>query len=225
MTGIGPVEPVNSAETGDSYDVIGADAPRLTDRLAGRWNGLPRRARQGLLTATAATATAIGALVLTPGGDPAPTFPPRPVPWPANVTTWHYSGLAAPLNSARTSGRYRFAVSVDHGPPVTLTVTGAAFPGLRARVVPEPAFTVHAGTPRRITVEISVSNCSGLPLNPGLSFLDVTLRNTRAIQRHSFIFGRAYSRDLSTLLKNACEPPTTTPGPRPTGSAGSQHAD
>lgn len=72
MTGIGPVEPVNSAETGESYDVIGADAPRLTDRLAQRWHGLPRRARQGVLAATAAAATAIGALVLAPDSNPAP---------------------------------------------------------------------------------------------------------------------------------------------------------
>ncbi|ANS64546.1 hypothetical protein SLINC_2322 [Streptomyces lincolnensis] len=225
MTGIGPVEPVNSAETGESYDVIGADAPRLTDRLAQRWHGLPRRARQGVLAATAAAATAIGALVLAPDSNPAPPLPPRPVPWPANVTTWHYAGLAAPLNSAKTSGRYRFAVTVDSGPPVTLTVTGAAFPGLRARAVPESAFTVRAGTTRRITVEISVSDCSGLPLNADLSLLDVTLRNTRAIQRHSFIFGRAHSRDLSALLNNVCGPPPAAPGPRPTGSAGSQHAD
>jgi hypothetical protein len=134
-------------------------------------------------------------------------------------------GLAQTTDSPTTSGFFRFAVTVNSGPPVTIRVTGAAFDGLVAQAVPEPTFTVHAGATRRITVQISVSDCSGLPLNADLAFLDVTLRNTRAIQRHSFIFGSAYSKDLSQLLHRACGTTNARPGPRPSGSAGSQNVD
>jgi hypothetical protein len=232
MTGTGPVEPVNSSETDDSYDVIGVDAPRLTGRITRRLTnqrtGLPPRARKAALTA-GVVATAACVLLLAPTGtshraDP----PPRPTPWPANVTAWRYLGpsdtLPAPTTHTK-SGRFRFAVTITGGPPVTLTVTGTAFPGLDAHAIPEPDFTVNTGTTRRITVEISVSDCTDLPQNADLPFLDVTLRNTRAIQRHSFIFGGAFSQHLSDLLHSACEPTTARPAPRPSGSASSQNAD
>ncbi|WKX08272.1 hypothetical protein [Streptomyces sp. NL15-2K] len=236
MTGTGPVEPVNSSETDDSYDIIGVDAPRLADRLtawftgrlANQWTGPPPRARKAALTA-GVVATAVCVLLLAPTGtsdraDP----PPRPTPWPANVTAWRYLGPTEPLTAPTTdtkSGHFRFAVTITGGPPVTLTVTGTAFPGLDAHATPEPDFTVNAGTTRRITVEISVSDCTDLPLNADLPFLDVTLRNTRAIQRHSFTFGGAFSQDFSELLHGACEPTTARPAPRPSGSASSQNAD
>lgn len=227
MTGIGPVEPVDSPDTGESHDVIGADGPRLTDRWSARWNALPPRAR----TALAATATALlTASLLLPRAlpeDPPPEPPAAPLPWPANVTAWRYlgpAGLPRTAGTRPTSGRFRFAVDVDSGPPVTLRVTGAAFTGLTARALPE-AFTVHAGTTRRVTVEIAVSDCTGLPRNADLPFLDVTLRNARAIQHHSFIFGRAYSHDLFALLRGACTPTSPPQAGRPSGSAGSQNAD
>ncbi|MGW3292050.1 hypothetical protein ACWDR3_46280 [Streptomyces sp. NPDC001002] len=240
MSGIGPVEPVNGPEADESHDVIGSDAPRLTDRftnrrpagsLAGHWGALPPGTRRAVLAAGAIALAAAGVVLLPTAGAPDRAEPPEPLPYPANVTVWEYLGrvdtpVAPPTPDARaTSGLFRFAVSVDHGPPVTLRVDGAAFPGLTAHVAPERSFTVHAGAPRRIAVEISVSDCSGLPRNAELPFLDVTLRNTRAIQRHSFIFDGGYARDLSELLHGACGPATLRPGPRPTGSAGSQNAD
>jgi hypothetical protein len=227
MSGIGPVEPVDSPETQDSYDVIGVDGPRRTDRLTARWAKTPPRTRKTALTlgVTAATAAAflIPRALTTDHTQP----PDTPVPWPANVTAWRYlgpAGLPETSGAHPTSGRFRFAVDVHSGPPVTLQVTGAAFTGLTAHALPD-AFTVHAGTTRRVTVEISVNDCSGLPLNADLPFLDVTLRNTRAIQHHSFIFGRAYSHDLFELLRSACATTTASPAGRPSGSAGSQNAD
>lgn len=225
MSGTGPVEPVDSPETEDSYDVIGVDGPRLTDRWTAHWAGLPARTRKTTLATGVITAIAAAVLVphaLTP--DHTDTLE-NPVPWPANVTAWHYLDSAPPAGSQATSGRFRFAVSVHNGPPVTVRVIGAAFTGLTAHATPEPDFTVRAGTTRRITVEISVSDCSDLPLNAHLPFLDVTLRNTRAIQPHSFIFGDAYARDLSELLHGACNPAPARPAPSPIGSAGSQNAD
>ena len=243
MSGIGPVEPVNGPEADESHDVVGTDAPRLTDRftngltdrlthqLTGGWGVLSPRTRRTVLATGVIVVSAAGVLLLPSAGTPDRADPPQPRPYPANVTSWEYLGRAvapgapAPPDSRATSGLFRFAVSVDHGPPVTVRVDGAAFPGLTAHVVPERSFTVDAGTPLRIAVEISVSDCSGLPVNADLPFLDVTLRNTRAIQRHSFIFDGGYARDLSELLHGACGPATLRPGPRPTGSAGSQNAD
>jgi hypothetical protein len=127
-----------------------------------------------------------------------------------NVTDFVYAGVAHRATAASPVGTFRFDISVRSGPPVTVYGIEAGFTGLRARTAPNPSVTVHAGTTRRIELEISVSNCSGLPLNPDLPFLDVTLRNTRAKQDHSFIFDGAYSRDLSQLLHAACD----TPRPR-----------
>ncbi|MEU6357169.1 hypothetical protein ABZ896_49060 [Streptomyces sp. NPDC047072] len=231
MTGIGPVEPVNSADVEESCDVIGVDRARVTDRWSGYWSGhwraLSPRARRTVLGTVLALVTAGALLPRALSDDDRPVPPDTPAPWPANVTAWRYLGTAdlpAPAGSHPTSGRFRFAVDVYSGPPVTLRVTGAAFAGLTAHALPED-FTVHAGTTRRVTVEIAVSDCSDLPVDANLPFLDVTLRNMRAIQHHSFIFGDAYSRDLSELLRGACAATTLLQRPRPTGSAGSHDAD
>ncbi|NEA65952.1 hypothetical protein [Streptomyces sp. SID12488] len=221
MTGIGPVEPVNSPDAQETYEVIGADTPRFTDR----WRALSPRVRRAVLGTVALAAATAGVIVALP---PKPSTPPTTlaaVPWPANVTTFRYTGLAATFDSAPTNGLFRFAVTVQGGPPVTLRVTGAAFDGLTARISPAEASTVSAGTTRRITVQISVVDCKGLPLDAGMPFLDVTLRNTRAIQRHSFIFGGAFPDDLSELLHKACDPLSARPSRRATGSANSQNVD
>jgi hypothetical protein len=49
-----------------------------------------------------------------------------------------------------------------------------------------------------------VTECGKVPRNAGLPFLDVTLRNTSAIEAHSFILGTVYARDLSHALQVAC---------------------
>jgi hypothetical protein len=221
MSGIGPVESVDSPEADGSYEVIGGDSPRLTDH----WHSLSPRVRRATLAAGAVAAVAVGAVLLPPVHARRQDEPTPPVPWPANITEWRYTGLAQTTDTPTTTGFFRFAVTVDSGPPVAIRVTGAAFDGLTAQAVPEPSFTVHVGATRRVTVEISVSDCSGLPLNADLAFLDVTLRNTRAIQRHSFIFGSTYSKDLSLLLHRACGTTNARPGPQPSGSAGSQNVD
>ncbi|MEU0217551.1 hypothetical protein ABZ281_21605 [Streptomyces sp. NPDC006265] len=126
---------------------------------------------------------------LAPDPHP-PPHEPVPAPWPATATVWHYLGRTESLNSPEKAGRFRFAVTVDRDPAVTLQVAGPSYPGLTARAVPGPTVTVPAGTPHGITVEITVSDCSALPPEADHPFLGVTLRNARAIQRHSFIFGR-----------------------------------
>ncbi|GAA3781461.1 hypothetical protein GCM10022206_20560 [Streptomyces chiangmaiensis] len=220
MSGIGPVEPVEPTEPEPGHDVVGRDTPRLSDR----WTRLPAGTRRAALGAAAALAVT-GTLLLLPA--PPSTAPPEPVlpPWPVNVTEFIYAGVGHRATTASPVGTFRFDIFVRNGPPVTVYGIRAGFTGLDARTKPNASVSVRAGTTRRITLEISVSDCSGLPLNPDLPYLDVTLRNTRAIQEHSFIFDGAYSRDLSALLHTACD--TSRRGARatPRGSARSQHVD
>jgi hypothetical protein len=220
MSGTGPVEPVEPSGPEPGRDVVGSDAPRLSDR----WTRLPAHTRRVTLGAVAALAVT-GALLLLPARSA--TAPPEPAlpPWPVDVTEFSYAGVAHRATTAAPVATFRFDVSVRDGPPVTVFDITAGFTGLRARTLPNASITVHARTTRRIALEVSVSDCSGLPLNPDLPFLDVTLRNMRAIQDHSFIFDGAFSRDLSQLIGTVCG--THRPGvrPRPSGSAHSQNAD
>lgn len=142
MSGIGPVESVDSTDVDGSYEVIGGDSPRLTDR----WHTLPQRTRRTALAVIAAGAAAVGAVLLPPVHDDRQSDPTPPVPWPANVTAWRYVGLAQTTDTPTTTGFFRFAVTVDSGPSVAVRVIGAAFDGLSAEAVPEPDFT----RPRRI---------------------------------------------------------------------------
>ncbi|MDX3450489.1 hypothetical protein PV396_00775 [Streptomyces sp. ME02-8801-2C] len=225
MTGIGPVEPVNSSDAQETYEVIGADTPRLTDR----WQAAPPRVRRAVVGTAVLAATTAAVIALLPPEDSAPTSTLVPMPGPANVTTFRYTGLAATFDSTPASGLFRFAVTVHSGPPVTLRVTGAGAEGLTARISPAQNSAIDAGTTHRITVQISVADCARLPRDTRHPFLDVTLRNTRAIQRHRFNFGGAYPDDLSELLARACHPlpprPSTRPQAEATGRADSQNMD
>ncbi|MDX2541252.1 hypothetical protein ACOT81_11400 [Streptomyces sp. WI04-05B] len=227
MTGIGPVEPVNSPDAQETYEVIGADTPHFTER----WQTLSPRVRRAVVGAAALGATTAAVIALLPPepSTPAPTHTLIAMPWPANATTLRYTGLAATFDSTPASGLFRFAVTVHSGPPVTLRVTGTGLAGLTARISPAETSTVDAGTTRRITVQISVVDCARLTLDTDQPFLAVTLRNTRAIQHRSFIFGSDYPDDLSQLLHTACRPlpprPSTRPQAEATGHADSQNMD
>lgn len=113
MSGIGPVESVDSPERDGSYEVIGGDSPRLSDH----WHTLPRRSRTAVLAAGTVAAVAVGAVLLPPFHDGRQDDPTPPVPWPANITEWRYTGLAQTTDTPTTTGFFRFAVTVDSGPP------------------------------------------------------------------------------------------------------------
>ncbi|MFD5076697.1 hypothetical protein [Streptomyces sp. NPDC058371] len=213
MSGTGPVEPAdptrataaddptgtNSPRAEPDHDIIGTDSPRLSDR----WHALPPRVRHGALAAGAvAAATAAVLLIPQPPAAAPPDQPPPPRP--SAVTDVRYLGIAG-TPATEPTGDFLFEVTVRHGPPVTVDTISTTLTGLRTLTTPDTPFTVRSGTTQRLTVHISVSRCSGLPLDPELPILDVTLRNTDAIQQHSFIFGDPYSRDLSALLHSTCD--------------------
>lgn len=99
MTGIGPVEPVDSPGSEENCPTVGSDRTRLAEHWSARWARLSPKTRKAALGAAAIALVAAGILVppaLTPEDRAKPQE--TPVPWPANVTTWRYLGLATPTN-------------------------------------------------------------------------------------------------------------------------------
>ena len=100
--------------------------------------------------------------------------------------------------------RLAVAASAISGTPVTVTRISQPYAGLSVTSTPHPPFGTKAGVPLKITITMRVTDCGKAPRNAGLPFLDVTLRNTRAIEDHSFILGSRYAQDLSSALQVAC---------------------
>lgn len=203
MSGIGPVEgPATGAPT--------VNSSRLTRHWAGSWEvrraALSDRGRRTVLAATVALATvavlALGHAMRTP--EPVPD----PGPWPAQVTYVAYDAGRSHTMSRTGTGVFAFMVTVRDGTPVTILGVTPSFGGLITEIDPSAPFTVKPGTTRHITIKMIVRKCAGLPLDPDLPILDVTLRNTRAIQNQSFLFGGGYPLDLSSFLHRICD---TTP--------------
>ncbi|MET8474698.1 hypothetical protein ABZY90_27055 [Streptomyces sp. NPDC006422] len=198
MTGIGPVEPHDPADSHPfaphPTDVVGADSPRPYDR----WRSLGPRGRRGLLAGAVAAAGTAGVLLFPEPERPAP---PPPAPWPTQVTHLRYDG---PHGTA-----FRFTAHVDHGGPVTISHIQAGDPRLTSRTTPRPPVSVTPDTPRTLTVRISVRDCAALPRALDMSYLDLTLTNPRAREQHSFIFVDRYPHDLLALLRSRCGKPGT----------------
>lgn len=197
MTGIGPVEPYETADgsqplTPRPADMVGADSPRVYDR----WAALPPRRRR-LLLAAAVTAAAVTGTLLLP--TPERPDPPPPDPWPAQVTHLTYAG---PHGTG-----FRFTARVDHGTAVTISHVRAGDPRLAATTTPRPPLDITPHSPRTLTVRIDVRDCSALPRALDMTYLDLTLTNRRARELHSFIFIDRYPRDLLTLLRARCANP------------------
>ncbi|MFE4668638.1 Tat pathway signal sequence domain protein [Streptomyces sp. NPDC056716] len=135
--------------------------------------------------------------------------PPPETPYPSQVTDLTY---LAPEHPATESAAFRFAVlvTVRSGPEVTVADIGQPYPGLSLITIPRTPFPTTTGMPRKITITFTAADCGKVPRNAGLPFLDVTLRNARAIEEHSFILGERYAQDLSDALQAACGNPSAT---------------
>ncbi|WP_405887663.1 Tat pathway signal sequence domain protein [Streptomyces sp. NBC_01136] len=209
MSGIGPVEP---GEGTHPRDVLEPGAPLLSDPPRGRLAQLYARHHRAALTATATAAllAAGGYLFATRPQKP----PPPPAPYPSQVVDVTYRGPATPPGTApRGSFSFALELSVQSGPPVTTTRITQPYASVSLTWHPHPPLRTRAGSPRKITITMHVTECAKVPENAGLPFLDVTLRNTRAIQVHSFILGDRYAHDLSQALHVACSTNSTS-GPK-----------
>jgi len=206
MTGIGPVEPYHPDEAdGPHQDTQNDLLWSKSSRADARWATLPRTHRrliQAVIIAAAATGT-----VLTLRPTPATHAAPDLSPWPATVTTLHYKGRGT------TPASYRFEIDVARGSPVTVHQVGAGLPELGATTTPRLPLTVRAGTPRLITVRISVYKCAALPPALDLPHLDLLISNRTAQQQQSFLFGGTYPDDLWTDLRTSCFPNPASTAP------------
>lgn len=128
-----------------------------------------------------------------------------PPPYPSLVAGFSYRG---PLRDAVPGGR-EFALTVratDSGTlPYDLVEVRQDYPGITTSMdgtaLPR---TVEPGRAADFAVVYRVTDCAAAPRDAAMPFLDVTLRNTRAMQTLSQILGAQYARDLSRNLHITC---------------------
>lgn len=166
------------------------------------------RHRRAVLAGAAAVAVLAGGGSLyatrpTPAPTPEPTA--QEAPYPSQAVGVSYLGpVTRPAGAPRTSFGFEVELSVRSGPPVTVERMTQPYAGLSLRTTPGTPVRIGTDHPRKLVITMRVTDCGKAPENAGLPFLDVTLRNTRAIEAHSFILGERYAKDLSDALQVAC---------------------
>lgn len=111
--------------------------------------------------------------------------------------------LVPPGTRPRTFA-FEVLLGVESGPPVTVTRVTQPYAGISLTSAPRAPFRTKAGSAHKVVITLRVTECGKAPKDAGLPFIDVTLRNARAIQVHSFILGTRYAHDLSEALQVAC---------------------
>ncbi|MDX3510120.1 Tat pathway signal sequence domain protein [Streptomyces caniscabiei] len=209
MSGVGPVEPGEGTRAWEAADgAADADTPPPPGPPRGRYAQVYARHRRAVLAGAAAVVALVGGGYLyatRPASAPTPEPTPREAPYPSQAVVVSYLGPVA--RSARTPrGRFAFEMElgVRHGPPITVERMTQPYEGLSLRTDPRTPLRIGTKETRKIVITMRVIECGKAPENAGLPFLDVTLRNTRAIEAHSFILGERYAQDLSDALRVAC---------------------
>ncbi|MFE9685376.1 Tat pathway signal sequence domain protein [Streptomyces sp. NPDC006285] len=199
MSGVGPVEPGEGTRAWDAAEPppgIRQELPH--EHLA----AFCARHRRAVLACTAAAALLAGGGYLF---ATRPQSPPDPVPYPSQVIDIHYLGEEGrPANASRGSFTFAVRVTAESGPAVSVVGISQPYAGLSLTSVPRPPFRTRTGFGHKIIVTMNVTECANTPRNAGLPFLDVTLRNTRAIEDHSYILGERYAHDFAQALQVAC---------------------
>lgn len=200
MSGVGPVEPGEGTHARDDLETDPALPPSPPPGRLARSYTEHRRA---------VLATAAAVVVLAGGGYLHATRPEPPpqaaAPYPSQAVGIAYLGARAPAaGTPPTSFGFELELDVRSGPPVTVERITQPYAGLSLTSAPHPPFRTAHGDPRTIVITMRVTECGEVPENAGLPFLDVTLRNTRAMKVHSFILGERYAQDLSDALHVAC---------------------
>ncbi|WP_445524068.1 Tat pathway signal sequence domain protein [Streptomyces cyslabdanicus] len=203
MSGIGPLEP---GEGTREWGTSGPDDPPPTGGLAqGPLARLYRRHRRAALTALTVALLLAGGGYLFATRQHAPRPRPAAPPYPSQVTDVSYlDDVAAPRDGKTRTFSFAVLVSVRSGPPVTVTGITQPYEGLSLTSAPRTPFRTRAGSAHKVVITMHVRECGKVPADAGLPFLDVTLRNKRAIQVHSFILGSRYAQNLSQALRAAC---------------------
>ncbi|TLS40941.1 Tat pathway signal sequence domain protein [Streptomyces montanus] len=218
MSGVGPVEP---GEGTRAWDTLEPGDPFPPEPPRGRLAQLYARHRRAVLASASAATLLAGGGYLYTSRPQAP--PPAPPPYPSNVVDVAYLGRQPtpqdtggarlpPGHNGAAPKSFSLAVELTthSGPPVTVTRITQPYASLSLSSDPRLPFRTRTGFPHKIVITLHVTDCSHVPANAGLPFLDVTLRNTRAIQVHSFILGDRYAHDLSKGIQVACSNDSTS---------------
>lgn len=199
MNAIGPVEP---GEGTQGHPLATPEPAGPATRPLARLYTAHRRAAHALLAA---------ALLAAGGGYLYATRPPaaRPVkaelPFPAQTVDVSYLGeVTVPPGTRPRTFAFEILLGVESGPAVTVTGVTQPYDGLSLTSAPRAPFRTKSGAARKIVVTMHVTECGKVPRDAGLPFIDVTLRNARAMQVQSFILGPRYAHDLSHALQVAC---------------------
>ncbi|PJN25048.1 Tat pathway signal sequence domain protein [Kitasatospora sp. CB02891] len=201
---LGPVEPGEGTWT--PLRLYVDEPPRLLSRRL-------KAVLVLLLLALALLLTARHAMERTAAAANSP--PPEPA-FPSQSTRFQYGGKL-PV------GQESFALSLTvHNAgtgPVDVLGVSQGYRGLSVVVGGWLPQTVPPGQTVSLRVGLKVTDCSAAPADAGLPFLDVTLRNTRALETTSQILGDSYARDLSAALHATCDTPDNrTPTTSPSSS-------
>ncbi|TPQ18686.1 Tat pathway signal sequence domain protein [Streptomyces sporangiiformans] len=206
MSGVGPVEP---GEGTRAWDTLEPGDPLAPEPPRGRLAQLYARHRRAVLASVSAAALLAGGGYLYTSRPQDP--PPTPPPYPSNVVDVAYLGRQpTPQDAAPKSFSIAVELTTHSGPTVTVTRITQPYASLSLTSDPRLPFRTRTGFPHKILITLHVTDCSHVPTNARLPFLDVTLRNTRAIQVHSFILGDRYARDLSKAIQDACDNGSTS---------------
>ncbi|GAA2741717.1 MULTISPECIES: hypothetical protein [Kitasatospora] len=124
-----------------------------------------------------------------------------PPPYPSQAARFGYAG-PAPRGDEAFALRLE-AYNLSKAPLEVLDVS-QGYRGISVLVTGGLPRTVAPGQSVELLVALHVTDCSAAPADAELPFLDVTLRNTRAMETVSQILGDAYAHDLSASLHQAC---------------------
>ncbi|TXL93069.1 Tat pathway signal sequence domain protein [Streptomyces sp. IB2014 016-6] len=196
MSGIGPVEP-------GEYTYHHPQAPLAAATPVPVRLTVPPRHRRKAALGAAATLTAGVCVYALNAPEPPPAPPP---PWPSQVVGFNYAGASA---EADRPGAFTFDIDISTEPGRRVTIDAVTQPSaaLAVSTLPSAPFTVEPGGSREVQVTVYVLDCGEVPRNAGLPFLDVTLRNERAVQKQSRILGGGYPEDLGAAIEKACDRP------------------
>ncbi|MER5864700.1 Tat pathway signal sequence domain protein [Kitasatospora sp. NPDC002040] len=193
-TGAGGLGPIEAGEgTFSAPSGPPAPGPSARRRLTGRQ-------RFAVAALSIAGITLVTVRLLDQSAPPAAAPVPL-APYPALVTKLTYRSV-----TAGEPGGFSMLMSVEvaGSHPVEVIGLSQPYPGLRVSAHRALPYEVMAGQSAPLTLDYRVLDCIGLPLDAGLPYLDVTLRNIRAIQTVSQIPGDGYALALSRQLHIAC---------------------
>ncbi|MER6410964.1 Tat pathway signal sequence domain protein [Streptomyces humidus] len=204
MNAIGPVEP---GEGTQDHPLTNPGTPGIlaTTAAARPLTRLYAAHRRAVHTLLAAVLLLAGGGYLYAARPPATPPTTAELPYPAQTVDVSYLGeVNVPPGTRPRTFAFEVLLGVQSGPAVTVTRVTQPYDGLSLTSAPRAPFRTESGAARKIVVTMHVTECGKVPRDAGLPFMDVTLRNARAIQVQSFILGPRYAHDLSRALQVAC---------------------